>query len=1127
MMTNTLIDNSAHLKMVDTLRECINTPEIDTIRIATGYWDIPGTALILEALETFLQRDNTKLKLLIGKDPYVYYKMVQQPVYKDKNYPKDFIRIGLDELAQNIKPEYKGVINLLLQHCESGKIEIHIFKTNEDDERQFFHSKCYIFTSESCKTKAYGIIGSSNFTEKGLQGNSELNYFESVPHIVRYGVEDNIKGHVGWFEEKWAQSQDWTKEFLEQVLKPSKPVDIINTENAEPTLTPYEVYIKYLQNYFGDLTDESVTAQIKSYLPRNFSAFDFQIDAVKQCFHIMKQYGGFILADVVGLGKTVVALLVVKRFIEEANNMGQADKVLIITPPAIRDSWERTIKEFDAEAQHKMADNITIVSSGSIGKFENQDVDDANVDADEFDNALPSDIFGLIMIDESHNFRNSSTQKYRALDSLIDNITQQTGNPPYVGLMSATPQNNSPQDIKNQIYLFERNSQKSHFTDILGGRLDSFFAEKQRIFNECRKDSSPEAKEALKNLAADIRKQVLDHIVVRRTRTDIQKYYSGDANALRFPTVCPPHKLEYEMDDELINLFAETVSIILPPEEGKPDNGKHLGYYRYMAINFFKDFNNTKLYEKRNLTVNSITQRLATIMQILLVKRLESSFEAFKTSLSNLKQYTANMLKMLDNDCVFICPDIDVNQEMQKAGFNFDVAVSSIRNRIANKQGTNREFRAQDFSDKYRQALQKDYDILEDLCERWKNNDLDPKMDAFKDALKEQLFNKDINNPHGYDQQRLVIFTEAISTQETLCRYLKSKKYKVLSVSAATRDELQDTIRRNFDANSTERDDDYNVLVTTEVLSEGVNLHRANVLLNYDTPWNATRLMQRIGRVNRIGSKEDFVHVFNFFPTSQSNQLIHLIENAYAKLQAFHTMFGEDNQVFTEMEELSEANFNSIVNGEESVFASYLSELKQYAQSNPQRYAALKALELKDIGVSVKTELDALMLVNTDKNRQSCIRLNLDGENQDVVSPLLFMQLLKERIADDFGKADPQILQQLETRAIRCFQSYVNSTITGKDSNKRMKDALKTIHEILPLLTTDEAKTALKQAKTAISNGNFTAMRIMEKYKENQGQVSLFGIDDDINQWVVAMFGKIAKQTTRSHGTPYVALYNV
>ena len=116
----------------------------------------------------------------------------------------------------------------------------------------------------------------------------------------------------------------------------------------------------------------------------------------------------------------------------------------------------------------------------------------------------------------------------------------------------------------------------------------------------------------------------------------------------------------------------------------------------------------------------------------------------------------------------------------------------------------------------------------------------------------------------------------------------------------------------NFDANSKVKNDDYDVLVTTEVLAEGVNLHRANVILNYDTPWNATRLMQRIGRVNRIGSKEEFVHVFNFYPTTESNDQIRLVEIAYAKLQAFHTMFGEDNKVFSELEELSEADFNKL-----------------------------------------------------------------------------------------------------------------------------------------------------------------------------------------------------------------------
>ena len=228
-------DNSANLKMVSVLRECISMTEMDTIRIATGYWDIPGTALVVDELQKFLERDGSKLKLLIGKDPYVYANMLKEPKYANKSYPGEFIRIGIDELADNLLDEHKQVINLLLKYCdeENKKIEIRTFKKNEDDESQFLHSKCYIFTSESKKTQAYGIIGSSNFTEKGLQGNAELNYIEDTAQIVRYGVEDELKGHVGWFEEKWERAEDWTQEFLEQILKPSKPVQQIEEEKEK------------------------------------------------------------------------------------------------------------------------------------------------------------------------------------------------------------------------------------------------------------------------------------------------------------------------------------------------------------------------------------------------------------------------------------------------------------------------------------------------------------------------------------------------------------------------------------------------------------------------------------------------------------------------------------------------------------------------------------------------------------------------------------------------------------------------------------------------------------------------------------------------------------------------------
>ena len=1133
---NTLIDNSEKFRLVDCLNDLINDAECKEICIATGYWDLKGTKLLYDALMGFFERGG-KLRLLIGEEPTLRASQVQAS--NDKKFPDFYIQHDVNRLTDEFAPVGQMLVDRSSFNESSdnadAQIQIRVYGQKGPDKK-FLHAKCYILKGGACSDFAMGIIGSSNFTQRGLEDNAELNYLEHEASRVEFqSTISSRKSHVTWFEQMWDDEscEEWTGKFIQEILmkapiaKTIKPKTQPEPQSIEP-LTPYETYIKYLEMYFGDLTDESVTAQLKTYLPEGFRSYEYQMDAVKQCFHIMDTYGGFFLADVVGLGKTIVALLVVKRFIEEAcvsgDSQTNASKVLIITPPAVRKSWVETIQAFDKEAVNKIQDHITIVTSGSIGHLVDDDEEEQEFVTDELE-LLPQENFGLIMIDESHNFRNSSTQKYRALDSLIDQIAQQTGKAPFIGLMSATPQNNSPQDLRNQIYLFERNPQKSHFTDVQG-RLDSYFLEKQAIFDTYRNDPSEEAKTELKKLAADIRKKVLNHIVVRRTRTDILKYYENDSSSLHFPTVCPPHKLEYEMDDELITLFSDTVNMILPPVEGMPDTGEHLGYYRYMAINYFRDSNNTRLYETRNLTVEGISARLAKITQILLVKRLESSFAAFLSSLENLRQYTRNMLDMLDNDCVFICPNIDVNAEFLKEHFDFNQAANAIRAKIQKKQGNNRQFRASDFKDEYRQLLQEDYNLIDKLCKRWKDNDLDPKFDAFKEALKEQLFEPSINNPHGYDAPRLVIFTEALSTQETLTRYLKSKKYRVLSVSAATRDSLQQTIKDNFDANSETRRDEYNVLVTTEVLAEGVNLHRANVILNYDTPWNATRLMQRIGRVNRIGSKEDFVHVFNFFPTTQTNQQIHLIEKAYAKLQAFHTMFGEDNQVFSEREELSEANFNNMVNGDESAFSQYLADLKQYARLNPQRYQEIRNMEAKELGGQLALIDNHLLLVATDKRRQACIMLS-DDDKQEVISPLLFMQLLKEHTEDQFVETNADQYKALQLRAIRCFQSFVDRSLTSKDSQKRVKDALKVAEDINNQLTTPEARLAIKQAATIIRGGNMTAIRIMEKYATNADQMSLFGLDEDINQWVVAMFGKIAQAATVTHGEPYIALYQI
>ena len=179
---STLLDNSPHFHLVDKLKQLIAVAEVKDILIATGYWDIPGTALIAKDLSCFLSKDDTSVKLLIGKDPVVFVHQLEELKRPELRHTKDVIKINLQELKP--KPEYEEAVHLLKKYCEGDnpRFSIHTF-SNPDDERQFFHSKCYIFaekvfTSDESAHGLYAIVGSSNFTKKGLEGNSELNYLE-------------------------------------------------------------------------------------------------------------------------------------------------------------------------------------------------------------------------------------------------------------------------------------------------------------------------------------------------------------------------------------------------------------------------------------------------------------------------------------------------------------------------------------------------------------------------------------------------------------------------------------------------------------------------------------------------------------------------------------------------------------------------------------------------------------------------------------------------------------------------------------------------------------------------------------------------------------------------------------
>jgi len=1150
MMHNNLIDNSSDaLSMQQYLKRCILAEGVDKIQIATGYWDIPGMTLVLNELKSFLEREETSFELLIGKDPYVYTSMIKNPKYKDATYPYDFIRTDIHDLE--IKEEYEDVIKLLLKYGGSSKIQIRIYTKNSKEEDEFLHSKCYIFSGSS---HSFGIVGSSNFTKKGLLGNAELNYLETDPARItaRPTHGSNAKGHICWFEEKWKLSKEWTQEFLEQIIKKS-PIYIDIQKNTAQEFTPYEQYIKLLQLQLGDVVDKNLGQEIESYLPAKVHKLDYQIEAVKRCISIMHEHGGFMLADVVGLGKTIIGTLIIKRFLSVPENDGRERKVLIITPPAIQSGWKKTITMFDKDSDEKIAPYIDFITTGRIANVTEEDDweenDDDSADSGEFVGTLQDKNYGFIVIDESHKFRNSTTFMYRSLDELIIKIGSNTGVYPYIGLLSATPQNNRPNDLKNQIYLFERNRNDSTLKKAESGNIEKFFADVNReydlLINNRSNITEEECKQRLEAVSKKLRDCVLSDILERRTRTDVEKYYKEDmeSQGLVFPKIVGPNTLKYIMDDELAQLFSDTMTIIAPNQNERLLTNEWLKYSRYRAIEYFVDPANEQKHTGRgNRGVNDVARQMATIMQILLVKRLESSFTAFTQSLFNLRRYTENMIRMWENNTIFVCPQINVNQELDyeaktkkrggKVSFNdcveeIRVKIQKLTNQGRNERGQNAEYKRNDFKEEYYSQLKEDYNLISNLCDRWAKNSQDPKFDAFKENIKPELF-----NPEKNTSGKLVIFSEAIDTVQALARAVKAKGYKPLVITAANRDEMEKTIEENFDANyEGEWKDEYNVIITTEVLAEGVNLHRANVILNYDTPWNSTRLMQRIGRVNRIGSKEPFVYVYNFMPSAEGDAQIELVRKAHTKLQSFHILFGEDSKIFSDEESVVHYDIAKAIEGEESPMQQYVYELKQYKETHPERY---RQIEQTNEGweMAQATNGTAYFIVKAPRSAKLAISIHTAEDSQSKAQIISLLELLEAMRVDESAQrtALPDNWQQLSADAIKTYNQYFVHINKSRAGDKRTQ-ALQIIVKLYNNDTISEkSKELLKNTRKLVDKGSLDIIEkilaIGQELEEKNSR--LFTIEQqDIDEILEREIGKLVANVESKQGEASIILATI
>ena len=963
----------------------------------------------------------------------------------------------LDEIIKNIQEANydevteRGILQFI-DDLVSGKIELRAHPKKK------IHAKVYIFRPATFNEYApcEVITGSSNLTDAGLGANPDSNYEFNVS-LREY---EDVKFATEEFERLWAESVPILQAEAERIK---------NQTYLRDDFTPFELYIKMLIEYFGKRVDYD-PYNIDLLLPPKYIRLKYQSDAANQGYAIMMKHNGFVLADVVGLGKTIIACMIIKKFIYEN---GTHTKILVVVPPAIEDSWRRTVKDFELD------NHFTFITLGSLHKI---------LDRNNYSYPNPEEI-DLIAVDESHKFRNDYTEMYLALQEICkmprSRAAENGDSRKKVILISATPLNNRPQDIENQLYLFQdrRNSTLENIRN-----LQEYF----KPINEQYKKLAYEKKLNIKKLKAlfqKLRDDVVEPLVIRRTRTDIEsnKEYLEDleVQGIKFPKVGDPIALYYELDGKLSELFFDTVSLITNlDEEGNKIDG--LGYYRYRAIEFLSKDEDKKMYGN----VESISGRLSAIMKTLLVKRLESSFYAFTQSLSRFQKAIDNMLAMFDDNRVFIAPDLDINKLLEE-GLSYD----EIEAKINEKGGNNKEYKKDAFDKKFVALLKQDKEKVDDLIERWSKVKKDPKLIEFAKQIQEEFF-KPKQNISG----KLIIFSESKETAEELTLKLsKITKKNVLTVSAENRKYVENTIRDNFDANLEEEkwQTEYDIIITTEVLAEGINLHRSNVIVNYDVPWNSTRLMQRIGRVNRIGSRADRIYVYNYYPSAHGDAQIHLVNNALRKLQAFHTAFGEDNKVFSILEEKGEgALFGNKIQKEESEILKYLNELRDFRKKHPKIFNDIAKIPNKARCGRKLPESKQLTLLDTETGEinyplQNTSLTYLKSENHPGIFCLItpemniiemnFLQAVKLFKAPDSEKAIAlHELHHKQTLAgLEYFKSEKNQenvqTVSRRNLSPAENKAISNINALVKIAPTEQKRMALLRALDIIKKGTFAS----------------------------------------------------
>lgn len=772
--------------------------------------------------------------------------------------------------------QFETQIKYFIELIKNNKLRIR--KTLEPN-----HAKLYIFKIKddlSSIRKSVFITGSSNLTKAGLTSQHEFNV-----ELGDFGVEDSEQ----YFNDLWENSIQIT----EKDIYKEKLIELLKRETLIAEPTPYEAFVLVLQHYLDAQSQMEVASSVKELLTlKGYIPYKYQIDATAQALGIINEVGGVIIADVVGLGKSVITGMVAKQL---------GKRGLVICPPGLvgddnrTSGWKKYLEDFELYNWEVRSCGLSTLREALRYVQDRNDIE-------------------VVVIDEAHRFRNQDTEAYELLSMICKNRK--------VILLTATPFNNSPADIFSLLKLFivpgkspitiasnlavEFRDYRNAFRrlgDIKKNYKSTDKNKKQKsvsefvlLFGDDKVDIE-RVNSRIKYISNRIR-QIIEPVVIRRNRIDLRNdpEYSKEVKALS--KIADPKEIFFTLTKEQSDFYDRVIT------EYFSEGGKFTGaMYRPSVYEQGIKPGESISGEEENLEYLSQTN-LFHFMRRLLIKRFESSFSAFAQSIANFHSITSKALDFikktdgqftLNRDLIESIADSDedeITEQLEKLANSKEDIVNDKKS----KKYIISEFKEKE---KFIHDLEGDKKLFESILEELKELNLietDPKLEALSVHINEILKTQENKNE---PERKIVIFTEYADTARYLSEKLSQKfNGKVLAVYGSTVPINQ--VLSNFDASQKRQENDYQVLVGTDKISEGFNLSRGGAIVNYDIPWNPTRVIQRVGRINRIGQKVfENLYIYNFFPTIQGAEYVRNREIAESKMFMIHNTLGEDAKIFT------------------------------------------------------------------------------------------------------------------------------------------------------------------------------------------------------------------------------------